>query len=216
MKQIVQAALVMILGAGVFSGSAEGADYRVDPARSELVVRLHKAGVAAVLAHNHVIRASRYLGEAEADPPSLWVEAEAASLLADEPAMRQKYGLTKPLGREDREKIQSAMESAVQLNVSRYPAIRFDSTHIERQTDEQYVVTGNLTIHGVTKTVSFPAAVSEEPDGLRGKAALSFRQSDFGITPYSAMFGAVRNKDEADLHVELYLVPADSVNTDAD
>lgn len=216
MKQIVQAALVIILGVFVFSGSAESADYRVDATGSELVVRLYKAGIAAALAHNHVIRASRFVGEAEADPLSLWVEAEAASLLADEPAMRQKYGLTKPLGREDREKIQSAMESAEQLDVNRYPVIRFASTHIERQTNEQYVVTGNLTIHGVTRTVSFPAAVSEEPGGLRGKAALSFRQSDFGITPYSAMFGAVRNKDEADLHVELYLVPTNSANTDAD
>lgn len=45
------------------------------------------------------------------------------------------------------------LKSADFLEVQRYPEITFRSTKVERAGDAHYRVTGNLTIHGVTKPV---------------------------------------------------------------
>lgn len=45
------------------------------------------------------------------------------------------------------------LKSADFLEVERYPEITFKSTKVERVGDQHYRVTGNLTIHGVTKPV---------------------------------------------------------------
>ena len=45
------------------------------------------------------------------------------------------------------------LKSADFLEAERYPEITFDSTAVERAGERRYRVTGNLTIHGVTKAV---------------------------------------------------------------
>ena len=208
----ISAALSFFLILG-YCHYARAADYIVDPSRSELAVRLFKAGIASGFAHDHVIRATEYSGEASIDPekPSgsaISVEVKADSLKADEPAMREKYGLTKKVTDKDRAKIQATMESPEQMDIEKYPAMKFHSTSIEKQSDGQYMITGDLTIHGVTQPVSFPSTVSQENGGFRGKASLRFKQSDFGIRPYGFLFGAVRNQDEAVLYLDILVRPA--------
>ena len=44
--------------------------------------------------------------------------------------------------------------------------------------------------------------------------ALWHKQSDFGIEPFSAMLGALRNKDEAVLHVDIFAAPAGAKASD--
>ena len=38
---------------------------------------------------------------------------------------------------------------------------------------------------------------------LRGRAQLTLKQSSFGYQPYSAALGAIKNKDEVVLHIDL-------------
>src|SRR5438132_12196394 len=61
-----------ILLALVFSAPSGWAEqrvvYQIDPARSEIVVQLFKAGVGSALAHDHVVRATEYAGRIEGDP----------------------------------------------------------------------------------------------------------------------------------------------------
>ena len=59
----------------------------------------------------------------------------------------------------------------------------------------------------MTREVSFPATVVLEAGTLRGQATLTFLQSSFGYQPYSALLGAIRNKDEVSLHVDLVATP---------
>lgn len=187
--------------------------YSVDPTRSELVVQLFKAGIGAVLAHDHVVRATAYTGSIRGDPgdpatAAIVIEVQAASLQADEPEVRQKYGLTAPLSAEDRRAVQATMLSARQLDVQRYPLIRFRSTQVTPQGTGQYLVTGELTIRGITQPVSFPVRVELREGVLRGWGTLRFLQSSFGYAPYSAFLGAVQNQDEVLLHFDITAVPA--------
>ncbi len=54
---------------------------------------------------------------------------------------------------------------------------------------------------------SFPAQVTMEGPALRGRATLTFKQSSFGYKPYSAVLGAIKNKDEVVLHIDLVATP---------
>jgi polyisoprenoid-binding protein YceI len=63
-------------------------------------------------------------------------------------------------------------------------------------------VSGSLTIHGVTRVVTFPVVLS---DGrYRGETRL--RQTDFGIKPIRIAGGTVSVKDE--LKIEFDIVEA--------
>jgi polyisoprenoid-binding protein YceI len=73
--------------------------------------------------------------------------------------------------------------------------------------DGRLRVTGRLTLRGVTQEVTFPATVTLESGALRGRASLTFLQSSFGYRPYSALLGAIRNRDEVTLHVDLVARP---------
>jgi len=190
------------------SALAEPVVYEIDPVRSELVVQLFKAGVGSPLAHDHVVRATDYAGRIQGDPTvptaaSISVEVKTASLRADEPTVRQEYGLPALPSEKDRADIQRAMESTSQLDVARYPTMRFRSTGIAKRAEDQFVVTGDLTIRDVVRPVTFPVAVERRDDAVHGSGSLRFRQSSFGYEPYSAYLGAVRNQDEVVLHFDV-------------
>jgi polyisoprenoid-binding protein YceI len=199
-----------------FPGSAQADTmwvYTIDPTQSEFVVQLFKAGVGAALAHDHVIRATEYTGEIQGDPTAsttakIVVEVQATSLKADEPALRQKYGLTSSLSEQERREIQAAMEAQDQLFISRHPTLRFRSTRVEQQTDGAYLVSGELTIRGVTQVITFPAQVQQRDGVLHSWGSFRFKQSLFGYAPYSAFLGAVRNQDEVVLHFDIVATPA--------
>lgn len=50
------------------------------------------------------------------------------------------------------------------FDVPKYPTSVFDVTSIEAKSDTEYAVTGNLTMHGETKSVTFPATVARDGD----------------------------------------------------
>lgn len=191
--------------------SVGAAQYVIDSARSELVVQLFKAGVGAALAHDHVVRATKYRGQIQLDPAAptaaqITVEVDAASLVADEPETRQKYNLPLGLSEEGRREIQQTLESEGQLDVRRYPTIRFRSTRITLEREGQYAVTGDLELRGVTQTVSLALQAELQENTLRGKGSSRFLQSSFGYQPYSAFFGAVQNQDEVVLRIDIVAI----------
>lgn len=213
--------MCMLLQLGIFLGLtclafSDPADptvvYKIDPVQSEFVVQLFKAGIGAALAHDHVIRATAYVGQIQADPAnpttaSIVVEVQTASLKADEPAVRQKYGLTAPLSEKERQEIQATMEAKTQLDVEHYPTMRFKSTRVEQQANGQYTVMGKLTLRGVTQSVTFPVNVEQRDGTMHGWGSFSVTQSSFGYQPYSAFLGAVRNQDEVVLHFDIVATP---------
>jgi polyisoprenoid-binding protein YceI len=211
-KKYVAPAIVLLMVALLLPARLQAEEYTVDPARSELAVQLFKAGIAAALAHDHIIRAAKFTGEISYDPEristgSIRIEARADSLKADEPAIRKKYGLPGSLRDADRRRIQSTMESSRQMDVASYPAMSFQATRAEKQSEGRYFVTGDLMLHGTTRSVTFPITVTRKDENVRGRASFAFKQSDFGIEPYGAFLGTVRIKDEALLHVDLLATP---------
>jgi polyisoprenoid-binding protein YceI len=204
-------ARIMALSVLVVVGGANwahAASFRIDPARSSLVLQVFRDGVAARLGHDHVVEARQFSGTITHDPAtpaasSIDVAVEVGSLVADDPATRRQHGLAGELSARDVADIDKAMKSEEQLDAARFPAITFRSSAITPQADGQYLVTGTLTIRGVANQYTFPAQVGRIGEDLRGRARLAFKQSSFGYRPYRAALGAIRNKDEVILHIDL-------------
>jgi len=212
MNAAARVTLVVALILGVGTGPGLAAGFKVDPARSSLVLQLFKDGVAARLGHDHVVHASVFSGTVAYDPDhpdasSIQVAVEVGSLIADDPGTRRKFGLAGEPSESDRAEIDKAMKADGQLAAARFPSMSFTSTGIARQPDGRFLVTGRLTIRGVTNEVKFPAQIGMEGAQLRGRAQLTLKQSRFGYPPYSALLGSIKNKDEVILHVDLVAKP---------
>jgi len=203
----VMAVALNLLFLGTLS-YGETSFYQIDANKSELVARLFRGGFAEFLGHNHVIRATEFSGSIQFDPENhsffaAFIEVKTASLKADEPEIRAKHKLEKKVRDKDRKKIQNTMESAEQLDVKKFPVMVFKATKVEKQEKDQYRIHGDLTMHGVTRPVSLLMSAKTEKSQVALQGSLKFKQSDFGIKPFSALFGGVKNKDEAILIIDI-------------
>ena len=211
-KTAVRIAVMIMPCLGAVSSAAEAAAFKVDPSRSSLVVEICREGAASRFAHDHVVQATSFSGRIVYDPAapgtsSISIEVNTATLRADSPQTRQRFQVRGEPTPADVSDIERNMKAEGQLHVAKFPLITFVSTTVTAERQGQYWVTGQLTIHGVTRTVRFPATVVMEGQTLRGTGTLSFTQSSFGYRPYSALLGAIKNKDAATLHIDLVAIP---------
>jgi polyisoprenoid-binding protein YceI len=202
------ASLLLLAG----TGAAWAATFRVDPERTRLALQLFREGVGSALAHDHVVEATEVGGVVDYDPArpdasAVVIEVRTTSLRVDEPAARRRMAVAGDLSESQRADVAKAMRAPDQLDVAQHPTIRFASTRVVGEGEGRLRVTGRLTIRGVTREVTFPATVALESGVLRGQARVTFRQSSFGYRPYSALLGAIRNKDEVTLHIDLVAKP---------
>jgi polyisoprenoid-binding protein YceI len=78
------------------------------------------------------------------------------------------------------------------FDVAKYPTITFQSTKISKTGDDSANMTGNLTIHGVTKEVTFDVIGPTKPIQAMGgtrrgaSATTKINRQDFGIVYLSS------------------------------
>ncbi|MDT8396991.1 MAG: YceI family protein [Pseudomonadales bacterium] len=83
------------------------------------------------------------------------------------------------------------LKSADFLDVEKYPEIKFVSTGFKVKGDGVATVSGDLTLHGVTRSISFDVHRTGEGDSPFGDYRVGFEGSvvlalaDFGISPIS-------------------------------
>lgn len=98
------------------------------------------------------------------------VEADAASITTDTP------------------KLTGHLKSADFFDVGKYPTVKFVSTSIKAggEGGATHTVTGNLELHGVTKSISFPATIKLAGESVDVDAEFSINRKDFGVV-YAGM-----------------------------
>ena len=156
-------------------------------------MRTSRQGAASKAGHDLVIEVTDWsatlaVGEDSA-PTTLQLDADAGSL-----QVREGTGGVQRLGDDDKVDIQKTIDEEVLL---RKP-IEFRSTAIDAGEDGRVTVTGDLTLVGRTEPTEFGLRVDPE-GGIAGTALLT--QSDWGIKPYSALFGALKVSDEVQLEL---------------
>jgi polyisoprenoid-binding protein YceI len=80
----------------------------------------------------------------------------------------------------DNAKLTAHLKAPDFFEVKRFPEAKFVSTEVKKG-DKGYVVTGDLTMHGKTSKVSFPADIAVD-DGLKLKASFNIDRNDWGIS----------------------------------
>ena len=103
------------------------------------------------------------------------------------------------------------------FDVERYPTITFKSTKVEKAGGDRYKVTGDLTMHGVTKPVVLDAALTPQVKGMMGEvrrgaqATTRVNRQEYGLK-WNKMLeaGPLVGDDVAiEINAELIKAPAD-------
>ena len=84
----------------------------------------------------------------------------------------------------DDEKLTGHLKSKDFFEVEAFPKASFRSTRIEPDTAkgaDAYTVTGDFTLHGVTKSISFPATIKVSDASVDVDSEFSVNRKDFGI-----------------------------------
>jgi polyisoprenoid-binding protein YceI len=96
------------------------------------------------------------------------------------------------------------------LDVAKYPTITFKSTKVEADGPGKFKVTGDLTLHGVTKPVVLDVESSGAPVKVMGglhagaSATTKINRSDFGLTWNKALeTGGVVVGDEVAISIDV-------------
>jgi polyisoprenoid-binding protein YceI len=105
------------------------------------------------------------------------------------------------------------LRSAEFFDAEKFPKVSFVSTKTEMVGESKYYIHGDLTMHGVTKPISFEAEYSgmaKDPWG-NTKAGFEFHgklnRKDFGLNWNAALeAGGVMVSDEVKIHGEIQLV----------
>jgi polyisoprenoid-binding protein YceI len=95
------------------------------------------------------------------------------------------------------------LKTADFFDVAKYPQATFVSTAIKAggERGATHTITGNLTMHGVTKAVTFPATIAVTPDTATVDSSFSVNRKDFGINYAGAADNLIR--DEVVLTLEI-------------
>ena len=163
--------------------------YKFGPDNASLHVETGRSGAADKAVHDLVIDATT--GEATlevGDSSSLTLTADPTSL-----RVREGQGGMQALKDDDKQDIHKTIDK----DVLKKKDIRLASSSVEPAGDG-LKVSGELEMAGKSKPVSFD--LNESGGTITASATLD--QTDWGIKPYSALFGALKVNDEVKVVVE--------------
>lgn len=83
----------------------------------------------------------------------------------------------------DNDKLTGHLKSPDFFDVAKFPKARFSSTAIKAggEGGASHTITGNLDLHGVTKSITFPATIRVTAEGVEVDAEFAINRKDFGI-----------------------------------
>lgn len=103
----------------------------------------------------------------------------------------------------DDEKLTGHLKSADFFDVEKFPESTFEATSLVKESDTAYKVSGNFTIHGVTKNLTFPATVSASGDVTKIDAKFDINRKDFGIVYAGKADDLIRDEVVIELKLEV-------------
>lgn len=189
---------------------AGAAVYRILPEASELRIRAYRGGPLGDVGHNHVIVTSDLKGVVYLHPritaSGFKLKIPLQSLRVDPPKARSEAGagFDSTVSDEDRAGTRKNMLGPEVLDAERYPVMTLRSIKVEGPAWYPRI-TVRITLHGVSHDYVVPTAIVRGDDGrLTAIGGVKLKQTDFGITPFSVLGGALRVQDT--VHVSFKFV----------
>ncbi len=186
----------LLLTAPAFSADT----YKIDTVHSEVSFKIRHL-VAKTSGRFTKFSGAVQLDEKDISKSSVVVSIDAASINTDSEG-RDKH-----------------LRSADFFDTEKFPAMTFKSTEVKEVSKGKLLVTGDFTMHGVTKRVSFPitnTGAQITPMDKKAHAgfidgALTLNRNDYGIKTYPGVLG-----DDVEISLNVEAVKQDApANPDA-
>jgi polyisoprenoid-binding protein YceI len=189
-----------------------GRPYDIDPGRSLLIVRVYRGGTLAGAGHNHVIASHALSGTiyipADLLKASFEVRISAAALTVDEPELRAGAGAGFPPDVSDsaRAGTRRNMLGPALLDAAEFPDLVLRAERLE---PAPYGLPGEVLAHirtevrGELRSITLPVRYELRGTQLTVSAEGPLRQSALGLTPFTALLGALAVQDEMQVSIRL-------------
>jgi hypothetical protein len=167
-------------------------NYTLGPEDGILAVRTSRTGAIAKAGHDLLMHVTEWRATLDiGDAPSLTLDADGTSL-----RVREGTGGIKPLDDDDLANIETTIDD----EVLRKRDITFRSTSVQLDGDT-VAVAGDLTLLGTTRPLAFELTLV---DG-RVTGAAVVKQTEWGMKPYTALFGTLKVADEVRVEIDAAL-----------
>lgn len=183
MKRILLAAALGLAFVG--TASAAAVTYKIDPNHTDVVASWSHFGFSNPIAHFGKVDGSITYDPAKPEASSVSVTIPLDGLNSHVPDFDEH------------------LKSADFFDAAKYPNITFKSTKVEAAGTGKLKVTGDLTVHGVTKPSVLNVTINkigEQPMAKRAaagfEATTTLKRSEFGIGKY-----APNVSDEVKIHI---------------
>lgn len=194
-RPIVGSCLILAFAAA--SSHAGPASYVVDPAASLVTIHVGKGGLFKFAGHEHDVLAPSLSGTVLVEPEHLG--ASSVTLSFEAAALQVSEKGEPP---DDVPKVQEKMVGPDLLDVVRFPSIGFESRQVSGKQAAPGVydleITGDLSLHGVTRPLALKLRVELQGHTLTATGQAILRQTDFGLRPISVA-GVVKVKNEVEV-----------------
>ena len=172
--------------------------WNIDPVHSVAEFKVKHMMISNVKGQFSGIKGSLSLDESDLTDSSVEATIEASSISTGD-AQRDAH-----------------LKSADFFDAEKFPVLSFHSTQITRTGEGELSVTGDLTIHGVTRKVDFtvegPTPPAKDPWGntrLGLSATTKINRKDFGLTWNAALeTGGILVGDEVTITLDVQFVKA--------
>ena len=192
-----------------------GTPYDVVSDASLLTVLVYRGGTLASAGHNHVIASHAMRGTiyvpSDVMASSFEVHFDVATLTVDEPALRAQLAspdFPPDVSDSAKQGTRHNMLGEALLDAAHYPEIELRALRMEKppagSADDTVLAQVQSTVRGEVRTFAVPLRYQLGNGELTVTGEFPLKQSDLGLTPFSALLGALQVQDE--MHVNIRIV----------
>jgi hypothetical protein len=188
---------------------AGAAVYSIDSAQSELRLLVYRAGPMARFGHNHVIVNHSVGGWVDAasrpESASFSLYVPVADFVVDDARARAEEGedFSAEVPEEAKAGTRRNMLSGALLDAERFPVMTLTSVGITQAPDGNLAATVTIGVAGHESTVVVPFTLESSAERIAAAGSVVLRQSELGLTPFSAMLGALQVQDAITVRFKL-------------
>ena len=192
----------------------EGRPFAVQPAESLLTIRVYRGGTLARMGHNHVVASHDLSGTvyvpADLTRAAFELHVPVARLTVDEAQLRAEAGPDFPpeVPESAKEGTRRNMLSEALLDAEHYPEIVLRAERVDVAGPNELLAQVLLTVKGQTRPLTVPIHYELAADALTASGELSIKHSDLGLTPFSALMGAMQVQDEMRIRFRIHCTPS--------
>ena len=186
-----------------YQRSADGGRpvFRIEPARSLVVIEVRRGGSLANLGHDHVIASHNVRGYVAPSDARADLFISLGELVIDEPELRVQAGFdTQPPDAA----IAGTRENMLrQFHAEQHSYAVISVAGVDADATGPWL-NASITLNGITRAVRIPVKIEQTADQLIVNGRVALEQTSFGIVPFSILGGALQVQDRVDVRFVIH------------